>query len=265
MPVTVKCIECGKEASVYPKRAETYKFCSYECRGKWRAEHWVGDKHPRWQGGEREKTCEHCGKAFGLKPGQPITTFRKQKFCSKPCADKGGLRHEGEAHPLYKQDSRRKNRRGKHGAWARAVISRDRAACQHCGATDVELHAHHIKPFAEFPELRWEILSGLTLCHTCHWAVHAASTANGVNSGNIRPAEPGAEDNPEPSLGRKPLEGVTTRGRAYRRWIGECSWCGKFLSKQWSDVAGKAHIFCSKVCLAKHRHKHNPNILRPRQ
>jgi hypothetical protein len=56
----------------------------------------------------------------------------------------------------------------------------------------------------------------MTLCHRCHWAEHAASDANGVNSGNIRPGH--AEDNPEPSDGRKPVEGVTTRGRAYRRW-----------------------------------------------
>jgi hypothetical protein len=70
-----------------------------------------------------------------------------------------------------------------------------------------------------------------------------------VNSGNILPGNAG--DNPEPSLERKPLEGVTTRGRAYRRWDGECEWCGKFISKQWSDTVGKAHLFCSKTCSGK--------------
>jgi hypothetical protein len=71
-----------------------------------------------------------------------------------------------------------------------------------------------------------------------------------VNSGNILPGNAG--DNPEPSFGRKPVEGVTTRGRAYRRWDGSCDWCGKFISKQWSDTVGKAHLFCSKVCAGKH-------------
>jgi hypothetical protein len=71
-----------------------------------------------------------------------------------------------------------------------------------------------------------------------------------VNSGNILPGQAG--DNPEPSFGRKPVEGVTTRGRAYRRWDGKCDWCGTFISKPWSDTVGKAHLFCSKVCSGKH-------------
>ena len=181
-----------------------------------------------------------------------MVSFRAQKFCTKACADKGGFRREGKEHPLYRENSRRRNRRGKHGAWARAVIARDKATCQKCGATDVELHAHHIKSFQGFPELRWEVSNGLTLCHTCHWALHAALTANAVNSGNIPPGH--AEDNPEPSFGRKPVEGVTTRGRAYRRYNGKCDYCGTFISKRWSDTVGKAHLFCSKRCSAKFSH-----------
>jgi hypothetical protein len=165
------------------------------------------------------------------------------------CAKYGQKRLVGKAHPLFKVQSRRKDRRGKHGAWARAVISRDKATCQRCGARNVELHAHHILSFNEHPEKRWDLDNGLTLCHRCHWDVHAASSANGVNSGNIRPGN--AEDNPEPSFGRKPVEGVTTRGRAYRRWQGKCEWCRKFLSKRWSDVSGNAHIFCSRQCAGK--------------
>lgn len=184
--------------------------------------------------------------------------FKTRKFCSKACADKYGFRYHGESHPNWKTESRRKNRRGKHGAWARAVVSRDGGKCQHCGATD-GLHAHHIKEFADYPELRWEMSNGLTLCYRCHEAVHAATNANGVNSGKLPPAKPGVEDNPEPSLGRKPLEGLTTRGRAYRRWIGECEWCGKFLSKAWSDTKGKAHHFCSKSCAGSYRAKHHPD------
>ena len=251
---TYQCIVCGKEKKAIPSRLGKAKFCSHACRGEWRSKNWLGDKHPGWLGGIREKQCQYCGATFSLKPRQPITTFRTQKFCSKACADKGGIRYEGDAHPLWKANSRTKDRRGKHGSWARAVIARDLAICQNCGISGVELHAHHIKPYAKFPELRWEIGNGLTLCYKCHWAMHTASTANRVNSENLLPRSGG--ENPEPSFGRKPVEGVTTRGRAYRRWNGSCEWCGVFISKRWSDAVGKNHLFCSKHCSG----KYNPRI-----
>jgi len=209
----------------------------------------TGPDHPRWKGGERSKVCPHCKVRFDWS-GQPHQTWLKQIFCSKPCADKGGLRHSGENHPNYKADGRKRTLRGKHSAWARAVLSRDKATCQHCGISGVELHAHHVKLFADFPDLRWEVSNGLTLCYKCHWNLHTALTANGVNSGNISPGNAG--DNPEPSFGRKPVEGVTTSGRAYRRWEGTCDNCKCFITKRWSDAKGKKHLYCSKSCRSKH-------------
>ncbi len=251
MGVTVKCQQCGKEEVVKPGRAKTYKFCSYECRGIWRKTNWTGENHPNWQGGERSKVCEGCGERFHIRKNQPITSFKIQKFCSKGCSDKFGKRLSGEDHPHFKPDARKRSRAGKHGSWARAVISRDNATCQMCEAVGVELHAHHIKPYAEFPELRWDVSNGITLCHKCHWAVHTASNENPVNS--VDPLTGGAEGNTEPSFGRKPVEGVTTRGRAYRRFEGHCEWCGTFISKRWSDTVGKAHLFCSRSCAGKFR------------
>lgn len=261
----VQCQQCQKEFDVVPARVGTAKFCSYRCRGAWRSVNFRGEANPNWRsfGDPREKACQECGAVFSIRKRQPITTFREQKFCSKACADRGGYRAKGDAHPLYRADSRRRSRAGKQGSWARAVLGRDKATCQHCGATGVEMHAHHIKSFAEHPELRWDIDNGITLCHGCHWAVHTALNANGVNSGNIRTGN--AEDNPEPSFGRKPVEGVTTRGRAYRRWDGHCEWCGAFISKRWSDVVGKRHLFCSYQCSGKHRAKYGGAFGRPRQ
>ena len=258
--VTLKCKICRKDFKVIPARARKAKCCSNVCRHKWRSVSYTGSNHPGYQSGPRSLKCQRCGKKFAQRKHEAISEFRKRKFCSMACAKYGQKRLYGKQHPLFKADSRRKNRRGKHGAWARAVISRDHATCQKCGMADVELHAHHIKSFSEFPELRWDLTNGITLCHKCHWAEHAALEANGVNSGNLPPGK--AEDNPEPSFRRKPIEGVTTRGRAYRRWQGECEWCHKFLSKRWSDVTGKAHIFCSSRCSMKHKWANG--ILKPR-
>jgi hypothetical protein len=114
------------------------------------------------------------------------------------------------------------------------------------------LHAHHLKPWKQFPELRFEIENGITVCAPCHWAIHSASNENGVNSGKLPPGN--AEDNPEPSRGGNVTEGVTTRGRAYRRWNGSCEWCGAFISKRLSNV--NPHNFCSKRCSGKYNVTH---------
>lgn len=242
--VSVKCHVCGNEFQVLPYRANTAKFCSGKCAGVWRKENYAGEKGPNYSGGKFNK-CEHCQKEFWV-----IPVHKDRKFCSKPCADKGGFRHTGESHPNYRADARRKNRGGHHHKWVNAVLSRDKATCQHCGATGVELHAHHIKSYKDHPDLRFDLDNGITLCYKCHWAVHAALTAKAVNSGKLPPGN--AEDNPEPSLRGNLLEGVTTRGRASRRVVGPCSWCGNILSKRLSDVANRKHMFCNKHCAGKY-------------
>ena len=52
--------------------------------------------------------------------------------------------------------------------WREAVFERDNWTCVWCGKRGVELNADHIKPFCLFPELRFAIDNGRTLCHPCH-------------------------------------------------------------------------------------------------
>lgn len=63
-------------------------------------------------------------------------------------------------------------RSGEYKGWRTSVFQRDDYTCQLCGARGVKLNAHHIKPFAIFPELRTDVNNGITLCVTCHKAVH---------------------------------------------------------------------------------------------
>lgn len=209
----------------------------------------TGEDHPRWQGGSRSKVCVHCGVTFTLHEREPITNFRMRRFCSKACADKGGFRCSGKDHPNYREEARRKNRGGSHHKWVNAVVSRDKATCRRCGASDVELHAHHLKSYRDHPELRFDVDNGITLCFKCHWNLHTALNEKTVNSVNPRTGK--AEGNTEPSLQGNLLEGVTTRGRAFRRWVGECSWCKEVISKRLSDAKGKAALFCGGSCRSK--------------
>jgi hypothetical protein len=69
--------------------------------------------------------------------------------------------------------------------WRDLVLTRDCHTCQHCRITQAELdkkypnktvqnqgvaflHCHHIKDWDNFPELRYDVDNGITLCFTCH-------------------------------------------------------------------------------------------------
>ena len=52
--------------------------------------------------------------------------------------------------------------------WRKAVFERDNFTCIWCGKKDKTIQADHIKPFALFPELRFAIDNGRTLCDRCH-------------------------------------------------------------------------------------------------
>ncbi|MBI5940104.1 MAG: HNH endonuclease [Caulobacterales bacterium] len=84
----------------------------------------------------------------------------------------------GEAAPGF-IDGKGAERRGQRltpelKRWRYDVFARDQFTCQDCGDDrGGNLHAHHIKPFANFPALRFDLANGVTLCEDCHRARHA--------------------------------------------------------------------------------------------
>lgn len=206
---TVHCEECGKAEDVRPSRVPKYRFCSYACRGTWRAKHWTQEQNPKWIGGVREKDCQRCGKTFQKPRRQAQCIFDERKFCSHECAVEGQVYTSGSEHHMWKAKPKRNARRGRQSSWSRAVLTRDGGVCQRCGKAEGKMHAHHIEPITarslpgQMPgedAANWELSSGITLCPKCHKTEHAALRAKAVNSGKLPPAKPGAEDNPEPSL-----------------------------------------------------------------
>lgn len=60
-----------------------------------------------------------------------------------------------------------------YAVWRKAVFERDNYTCQMChvrsvAGNRVRLQADHIFPFAQYPEKRFEISNGRTLCELCH-------------------------------------------------------------------------------------------------
>jgi 5-methylcytosine-specific restriction endonuclease McrA len=62
--------------------------------------------------------------------------------------------------------------------WRTAVYERDHYTCQNCGMVGGTLNAHHIRKFSEYPELRFDINNGVTLCKECHKLAHKGGFRN---------------------------------------------------------------------------------------
>ena len=81
-----------------------------------------------------------------------------------------------EGHPRWRglciEDSALARRSAEYKRWRDTVYVRDNFTCQMCGQRGGRLNAHHIKPFAKFPELRTDIDNGITLCEKCHKEEH---------------------------------------------------------------------------------------------
>ncbi len=66
-------------------------------------------------------------------------------------------------------------------AWRKSVFERDNYSCVMCGDYGVYLQADHIKPFAYFSELRFDINNGRTLCVECHRGTPTYSSRVRIN------------------------------------------------------------------------------------
>lgn len=112
--------------------------------------------------------CTVCDKKVLTQPTQ--MKYRNRKTCSIKC--RGVFRHQ-EALKRRKEYSKHQlDRLARYSPeaeeWRKSVFARDDYTCQVCGVRGTYIEADHIKPFAYFPELRYELTNGRTLCRTCH-------------------------------------------------------------------------------------------------
>lgn len=127
------------------------------------------------------RPCVVCGKR--------IRTYisRPKKTCSAAClSQRKSLSQRGEKSHLWRGGITKANRlernSARYGDWRKQVFERDNYTCQSCGERGGKLDADHIKPWALFPESRYDLNNGRTLCRPCHlktdtWGANTALLA----------------------------------------------------------------------------------------
>lgn len=144
------CPNCNQE---FRPRRSISKFCSKKCFSEDYSRRFTPPK----------KNCPNCKRDF-----QPTSAHKRKIFCSNRCFRKFNVK---ENHPSWKGGIKKEKDRRKsyeYKLWRDAVFKRDYYTCQHCGIKNVNLQADHIKPWCNFPELRYELSNGRTLCVPCH-------------------------------------------------------------------------------------------------
>ncbi len=103
--------------------------------------------------------------------------FTKGKFNAKgkhwkiKDTSKMGLRNN--KNPNWKGGLSRGYQKGykndkKYIQWREAVFKRDNWTCQECGNSGLYIEPHHKQSWAGYPQLRYDINNGVTLCLKCH-------------------------------------------------------------------------------------------------
>lgn len=156
----INCDFCGQQFHEMNCMLEDFKthFCSREC-------HITSLKEKSFN-----FKCIICDKTVFTQPAQ--IRLRNRKTCSIKC--RGILQTRlAEQRRLIgimtkHQIDRAERYSIKASNWRNAVFERDDYKCQACGVRGGYLEADHCLPWAFFPDIRYELLNGRTLCRECH-------------------------------------------------------------------------------------------------
>lgn len=117
-----------------------------------------------------------CGAEFNKRRLAKITTEQRERGIKTRSESNRWkeyvISRTGSNHPRFNGGKRVRREDYQLKKWRKDVYMRDNYTCQHCNKKAGKLEAHHIKTWAEFPGLRYNLENGITLCYDCHNKVH---------------------------------------------------------------------------------------------
>ena len=146
------CPECGNHKSIYDK------FCGNSCAGKW-----------KYKNSDKVRNAIKLGLEKAHKNASERT---KRLLTGKPKPNFMGDKNPNWKGGVYGTERHRDMGRVEYIEWRKSIYLRDSYTCSICGETGGRLNAHHIKSWKNFPEFRYSINNGATLCKNCHKEVH---------------------------------------------------------------------------------------------
>lgn len=139
--------------------------------------------------------CAECGISFMRQRSE--VHRRKNSFCGFPCRNIGiAKRQSGDNSWLWRGGKTSEDKRLRNSYlvanWRKEVFKRDNYTCQICLKPSSKLPrssltADHIQPWSLFPELRFDLDNGRTLCLDCHrktdtWGYKMYAKIRAINS-----------------------------------------------------------------------------------
>lgn len=163
-----KC-DCGATHSVNAWNLNCGDVTSCGCYARDVSRSMCGENSPHW----KEKPiliCENCGEEYS------VVNFRKDvsKFCSHKCRQEynSGSNHYNWNSNISDEE-RYAGRHVKHKGWRKLVYEKDWYRCVCCGdKSGGNLVAHHLFDYSTYPEKRFDVENGVTLCRKCHKDFH---------------------------------------------------------------------------------------------